>query len=216
MPEMTGLDVLQWVSENTPEQPIIVISGAGVINDVAEALRHGAWDYLFKPIEDLSILKHAVNRVLERSALIKANKNYQENLESEVINRTQALIENQNKLIASEKLVIEKQNYLQGALNAAKAGTLFYDINNNQLVWDKLSYAIFDIVPEEFIPVYESWRQYVHPDDIEAVEQNFNQALLNPNQLSFEIEYRIVIQQSQLRWVKVSTEIKRLWSNRPV
>ena len=60
MPEMTGLDVLQWASENAPDHPIIVISGAGLIHGVAEALRRGAWDYLFKPIEDLAVLKHGL------------------------------------------------------------------------------------------------------------------------------------------------------------
>ncbi|MBF0266949.1 MAG: diguanylate cyclase, partial [Gammaproteobacteria bacterium] len=120
MPEMTGLDVLQWAKENTPEQPIIVISGAGVIHDVAEALRRGAWDYLFKPIEDLSVLKHAVDKVLERSAFIKAQKNYQAKLESEVINRTQELVDHQDKLIKSgveEKILSLLMQYTLEAEN---------------------------------------------------------------------------------------------------
>ncbi len=91
MPEMTGLDVLKWASQHAADLPIIIISGAGVIHDVAEALRCGAWDYLFKPIEDLNILKHAVDQALERAALLKANQNYQQHLESEVLRRTEEL-----------------------------------------------------------------------------------------------------------------------------
>ncbi len=91
MPEMTGLDVLQWVSENVPDLPIIIISGAGVIHDVAEALRRGAWDYIFKPIEDLSVLKYSIDKVLERSELIENKRHYQQQLEDEVKVRTHDL-----------------------------------------------------------------------------------------------------------------------------
>ncbi len=106
MPEMTGLDVLQWVSENAPDQPIIIISGAGVIHDVAEALRRGAWDYIFKPIEDLTVLKHAVDKALERAAFIQARHNEKLRLESEVELRTRDLIETNKKLVTQQQKVM--------------------------------------------------------------------------------------------------------------
>ncbi|MCP4658160.1 MAG: response regulator, partial [bacterium] len=66
MPEVDGLEVLRRVPESSPETPIVVVSGTGMIGDVVEALHRGAWDYLLKPIEDLSVLRHAVDRALER------------------------------------------------------------------------------------------------------------------------------------------------------
>lgn len=105
MPEMTGLDVLSWAKDNSSETPIIIISGAGVIHDVAEALRLGAWDYIFKPIEDLSILEYAIEKALERAALIKENQNYQSHLEEEVERRTKALQEVNRSLIEKQKRI---------------------------------------------------------------------------------------------------------------
>ncbi|MCW8928669.1 MAG: EAL domain-containing protein [Gammaproteobacteria bacterium] len=109
MPEMTGLDVLKWAQENNIETPIIIISGAGVIHDVAEALRQGAWDYIFKPIEDLSVLEYAVNKALERVELINNNRNYQLHLEDEVEKRTLALKEVNADLLQKQHR-IERSN----------------------------------------------------------------------------------------------------------
>jgi len=60
MPEVDGLEVLAKITKMSPETPLIVVSGTGVITDAIEALHQGAWDYLLKPIEDFSILNHAV------------------------------------------------------------------------------------------------------------------------------------------------------------
>ncbi len=91
MPVIDGLEVLEIVSKKSPDMPIIVVSGTGVIADAVEALRIGAWDYLFKPIEDMSVLLHAVEKALERARLINENRMYQEHLESEVAKRTEEL-----------------------------------------------------------------------------------------------------------------------------
>jgi PAS domain S-box-containing protein len=105
MPEVDGLDVLRAVRETSPDTPIIVVSGTGVISDVIEALRLGAWDYLLKPIEDMSILLYSVNQSLERARLIKENKAYQDYLEEEVALRTREIkIVNQELISLNQRL----------------------------------------------------------------------------------------------------------------
>ncbi len=91
MPEVDGLEVLEGVRMASPETPIIVVSGTGLISDVVEALRLGAWDYIFKPIENLSVLGHAIHKCLERARLIRENRAYQQNLEEKVAQRTSEL-----------------------------------------------------------------------------------------------------------------------------
>jgi diguanylate cyclase (GGDEF)-like protein/PAS domain S-box-containing protein len=91
MPEVDGLDVLDRLTEQSPETPIIVISGTGIIADAVEAVRRGAWNYLLKPIQDMSVLQHAINQALEKARLIRENQAYQEHLEEEVTRRTEAL-----------------------------------------------------------------------------------------------------------------------------
>ncbi|MDM8542897.1 response regulator [Desulfococcaceae bacterium HSG9] len=91
MPEIDGLEVLRRGHKIAPDTPKIVVSGANRINEVVEALRLGAWDYLIKPVRDLSILGHAVNKALEKARLLRENRAYQENLEEQVRERTAEL-----------------------------------------------------------------------------------------------------------------------------
>ncbi|MDN3640616.1 response regulator [Simiduia curdlanivorans] len=82
MPGIDGLQVLGIIHEASPDTPVIVISGAGVVADVVEALRLGASDYLIKPIVDIEMLEHSINKSLERKALLADNQRYRSELES--------------------------------------------------------------------------------------------------------------------------------------
>ena len=82
MPQMGGLELIRQVTELAPQTPVIVVSGAGVMNDAVEALRLGAADYLIKPLEDLAVLEHSVRRALDRARLLLENQRYREKLET--------------------------------------------------------------------------------------------------------------------------------------
>jgi len=82
MPQVGGLELIRQVTDRAPDMPVIVLSGAGVMNDAVEALRLGAADYLIKPLEDLAVLEHSVRRALDRSHLILENQRYREKLET--------------------------------------------------------------------------------------------------------------------------------------
>ncbi|MDP8218445.1 MAG: response regulator [Candidatus Theseobacter exili] len=105
MPGINGLDILKWAKENSPDTPIIVVSGTGIISDAIEALHLGACDYLIKPIEDLVVLQYAIDKSLERTRLIRENTAYQKHLESEIKRRTQELYESEKNY----RLLIENQ-----------------------------------------------------------------------------------------------------------
>jgi serine phosphatase RsbU (regulator of sigma subunit) len=82
MPEVDGLEVLEVITSEAPSVPIIMISGAGLISDVVEALRLGAWDYLVKPITDMEVLEHTVSTSLHRAKLEAENRHYKDELEA--------------------------------------------------------------------------------------------------------------------------------------
>lgn len=82
MPGADGLQVLQHIKQSQPLLPVILMSGAGGLGDVVRALRYGASDYLIKPILDIEILVHAINRALERKDLLTENQLYREQLEN--------------------------------------------------------------------------------------------------------------------------------------
>ena len=82
MPEMDGLDVLSTLVAEHPDTPVVVVSGQGTMTDAVEALRRGAWDFVAKPLPDSEMLRQAVRRGLERSALLCQNRAYGESLRS--------------------------------------------------------------------------------------------------------------------------------------
>lgn len=81
MPLFDGLDVLKAMNAESPDTPVIVVSGQGSMNDVVTALRNGAVDYLFKPLIEMEVLEHSVRRALERGQLLKQNRQIREQLE---------------------------------------------------------------------------------------------------------------------------------------
>lgn len=93
MPGLDGLDVLSSLVEESPETPVVVVSGEGTMTDVVEALRRGAWDFVSKPVLDNEILLRGIWRGLEKAALLRQNREYAESLKQMNKRLTRALDE---------------------------------------------------------------------------------------------------------------------------
>ena len=91
MPNVDGMEVIDAVKQLDDNLPIIVLSGTGILTDAIDSLRRGAWDYLAKPVVDLVELELIVARCVERAKLVRENRNYHDNLELLVKQRTVAL-----------------------------------------------------------------------------------------------------------------------------
>ncbi|MFH2121898.1 MAG: EAL domain-containing protein [Pseudomonadota bacterium] len=116
MPRMDGLELIDRVTAEFPNLPIIVLSGTGVLTDAIDALRRGAWDYLTKPIQDLAELEIIIQRNLERARLISENQRYQTNLEALVAEKTTEL----------RKLVTAVEQSANAVLITDTTGTIEY------------------------------------------------------------------------------------------
>jgi serine phosphatase RsbU (regulator of sigma subunit) len=81
MPRMDGLGLLTALRVSHPDLPVIVMSGAGLLQDAISALKLGAWDYVEKPIPLAEALVHSVNKAFERADLVAENRRYRANLE---------------------------------------------------------------------------------------------------------------------------------------
>jgi len=112
MPEMDGLDVLSIINKEAPQIPIIMVSGTGILQDAIEAIRKGAWDYVSKPIQDMAVLDHAVNRSLERAQLLRENESYKKDLEDKVHQRTKELEKSNAQLRSTLEDIVESLSIL--------------------------------------------------------------------------------------------------------
>lgn len=81
MPRMDGLEFLRAIHAIDQELPVIVMSGAGLLDDAIGALKLGAWDYIEKTSLRGAAVAHAIDRALERAALVTENRRYRARLE---------------------------------------------------------------------------------------------------------------------------------------
>ncbi|MBI4788087.1 MAG: diguanylate cyclase [Chloroflexi bacterium] len=69
MPRRDGLEVLREIRAISPETQIILIAEPASIGSAALGLRDGAFAYLLRPLEDLRLLTHTVERAVELQQL---------------------------------------------------------------------------------------------------------------------------------------------------
>ena len=80
MPGMSGLELLRECRKLRPDIAVVVMTAFGSIETAVEAMRHGASDFLTKPI-DLDQLELVVKRALEMKRLIRENRLLRRRLE---------------------------------------------------------------------------------------------------------------------------------------
>ncbi len=80
MPEMDGFEVLKDIRSRDKEVPVLVISGVGEMDDVIQAIWLGATNYVIKSLDNLSLLKEAVDKALYQLELVREKQRYQDML----------------------------------------------------------------------------------------------------------------------------------------
>jgi diguanylate cyclase (GGDEF)-like protein len=137
MPGISGLQVVPQILAISPDTVVIMMSGAQTIDTAIDALRVGAFDYLTKPF-DLRHVEAAVRRALDHRSLRLAKKQYEDQLEEMVEQRTSELQMTTKALqeeIAERNKAEEKVNYLA-----------YYDaltsLPNRALFRDRLEHAV--------------------------------------------------------------------------
>src|SRR5262249_4984187 len=81
MPGMDGMELQSRLKEADPELTVIIMTGYASVETAVQALKHGAYDYITKPI-DPDELSHLVSNALEhrraRREVVRLRENLQE------------------------------------------------------------------------------------------------------------------------------------------
>ena len=80
MPELDGLQTLREIRKRLPDLPVVMMTAYGTVETAVASMKEGALDYLTKPI-DLEELLLIIQKVLERSTLIRENKDLKTRLQ---------------------------------------------------------------------------------------------------------------------------------------
>ena len=92
MPGMDGVELLQKIKHENPDTEVIMITGHGDMDLAIKSLKYQAIDFVTKPIND-DVLEIALNRAHEKIRMRQQLREYTENLETLVREKSAKLIE---------------------------------------------------------------------------------------------------------------------------
>ncbi|BBC23874.1 multi-sensor hybrid histidine kinase [Pseudanabaena sp. ABRG5-3] len=87
----------------------------------------------------------------------------------------------------------------QLALSLTNTGSWEFDVATGEAIWSGTHYRLMGLNPYELSSNYQTWRDRVHPEDLEWVEAAFKQALETHSLL--DVEYRVIYPDGTVRWV---------------
>jgi PAS domain S-box-containing protein len=92
MPGMDGIELLKKIKHENPDTEVIMITGHGDMDLAIKSLKYQAIDFVTKPIND-DVLEIALNRANEKIRMRRQLREYTENLETLVREKSAKLIE---------------------------------------------------------------------------------------------------------------------------
>ncbi len=171
LPDMTGLDLLQWVRERKLDIPVIVVSGTIGEELAVLAMHAGAHDFINKG--SLARLNPAIEREL------------------------QELDVHRQRWLVEAALVESEQNFRQLTETIPEVFWLI-DCAQQQMVY--LSPAFETVWEQHPAPIMSQPKlllETLHPEDYERVSQQLNEQ----GWQGLNMEYRIVLPDGEVRWL---------------
>ncbi|WP_054029485.1 sensor histidine kinase [Desulfatitalea tepidiphila] len=125
MPGMDGIELLRALKRRNPETEVIMITGHGETDLAIRSLKYEATDYISKPIDD-DILDVALKRALERISLRAQLREYTENLERMVEEKSRRLIQAE-RLAAMGETVAGLAHAIKNITGSLRGGLFVVD-----------------------------------------------------------------------------------------
>ena len=121
MPVMDGIELLRKIKSRFPETEVVMVTGHGDMDLAIESLKHQATDFIVKPIKD-EALKIALNRALERIAMRRQLREYTENLE-ELVQEKSAKLVQAERLAAIGETIAGLSHAIKNIAGGLEGGT---------------------------------------------------------------------------------------------
>jgi len=97
---------------------------------------------------------------------------------------------------------LERLNLATGSANM---GIWDWDIQKNELVWDRQMYALYGVNPEDFGGAYEAWLGGVYPDDRQHSDEFAQRALRG--EVTYDTEIRVLWPDGSTHWLKSNGQV---------
>ncbi len=121
----------------------------------------------------------------------------------ETLNNIEELVEERTaELEEAYRLSLENERRFNEAQKMAHIGSWDLNIVTNELYWSDELYRIFGLKPQEFGATYGAFLSYVHPDDLDYVDNAVKEAI---NGKPCDIDHRIILADGAERVVRAQS-----------
>ena len=86
------------------------------------------------------------------------------------------------------------------ALDSINDGVWDWDLETNKAFFSDKYYTMLGYLPGEFEPSFDSWKQLVHPDDLQEALRIINLHFEN-KQEAYEVEFRLKTKSDRYQWI---------------
>jgi signal transduction histidine kinase len=143
MPNMDGIELLSAIKKEAPDTEVIMITGHGDIDLAIKSLKFEATDFVTKPVND-EVLEIALKRAEERISMKQLIREYTENLEQLVEEKSRKLVEAE-RMAAVGKTIAGLSHAIKNIASGLKGGTFVIekgmDLHNEKYLregWDMI------------------------------------------------------------------------------
>jgi len=137
--------------------------------------------------------------------------NQNEKLSKKVEEKTKDLKDSLDELSIKSETLTQTMNMLNTSQHLAHIGSYNYNIKTKVSLWSDEHYIIAGFEPQSFTPTVEDYMTLVHPDDRAYVNSMLEKTILEDKTFSFE--YRIVLKDGTLKYVKSTSAITKKDAN---
>ncbi len=213
LPDEHGLQLLNEIRQLGLNTPVILITGQPSVDNAAESLRQGAFDYLLKPVKKDDLLR-VVAKGLEHKDLLdgkqllqQENARYRLRLEELVHERTKQLSRANAQLRSeveerqrAEQALRQNQDRLVLALDISGAAAFESRPQEGEFICSERLAEITGVPRDElarFHDNYKNWLQRFHPDDRQRFHKAFTD--LNEGRVDF-VDEVLQLQRADGEW----------------
>ncbi len=104
------------------------------------------------------------------------------------------------ELQKTQAALAKSEEQLRLTLEFTDIGTWDWNILTNEVIWNNNHYNLLGLDPQTTTPTYQVWRNAIHPEDIEKLEQAVFKTLQGNGNYVYS-EYRVIHPDGSIHWL---------------
>ena len=166
------------------------------------------WDIVF-----LHIFFAAIEVVILSIFIIRNKKIYLEVISTR--NKFENLSVSLENEVSKQTSDLRKVNELyKESQSITHLGNWEWDMITNKLSWNDEIYSIFNLEPQSIDATYDTFLNYVHPDDRKELEDSIEKTI--SKDIPYNVTHRLLLKDNLIKYVREQAKVYRDENNNPI